>query len=240
MDRHIDPPSSERCSTWGANAGRLCRLGGFPSGSGLEKDAHRLDSAIFGKRQMKTAPDFRSQELVAQAAAWRLASLLLERPRPAWKSEVAQLCSEVTERELSSCARAADQGTEELYHRLFGPGGTVSPREVSYCGFEDPGRLMAELSAFYQAFSFQPRREEPVDHICVEVGFVGYLFLKEAYAEKRGASESVEITKSARDRFTDEHVSRCAQGMLDRLSAVPTYLQGVLSWLVENRGLRHA
>jgi len=107
---------------------------------------------------MNVAPDFEMHELVAQAAAWRLASLLLERPRPEWKSEVAQLCSEVTDGTLSSCAKEADQGTEELYHRLFGPGGMVSPREVSYCGFEDPGRLMAELSAFYQAFSYQPRQ----------------------------------------------------------------------------------
>jgi len=180
---------------------------------------------------MKNTSDFKTQDLVAEAAAWRLASLLLERPRPEWKSEILQLCSEVTDGKLSSCARRADQGTEEIYHRLFGPGGTVSPREVSYCGFEDPGRLMAELASFYQAFSFQPRREEPIDHISVEAGFAGYLFLKEAYAQMREDSESVGITKKARERFTDEHIGRCARGMIHRLGDIPPYLGDVLSWL---------
>ena len=182
---------------------------------------------------MKITSDFKTQGLVAQAAAWRLASLLLERPRPEWKSDIEKLCSEVTDRELSSCAKGADQGTEETYHRLFGPGGTVSPREVSYCGFEDPGRLMAELASFYDAFSFEPRREEPIDHISVEAGFVGYLFLKEAYAQMQADSESVEITKKARERFTHEHVGRCTRGMIYRPSDIPPYLRGVLSWLAE-------
>ncbi|MBI2359218.1 MAG: molecular chaperone TorD family protein, partial [Deltaproteobacteria bacterium] len=151
--------------------------------------------------------------------------------------------SEVTDRKLLSCARSAARGTEEAYHRLFGPGGTLSPREASYCGFEDPGRLMAELAAFYHAFSFQPRREEPFDHISVEAGFVGYLFLKEAYARMRGESEPVEITKSARARFTDEHVGRCARGMIERPSGAPPYLRNVLVWLAEKgsgRGKRDA
>lgn len=182
---------------------------------------------------MKISSDFKAQELVAQAAAWRLASLLLERPRPGWKSDIAKLRSEVTDRKLSSSAKGAAQGAEEIYHRLFGPGGTVSPREVSYCGFEDPGRLMAELAAFYHAFSFEPCREDPIDHISVEAGFVGYLFLKEAYARTQGDSESVEITKNARERITDEHVARCARGMIDRLSDSPPYLRNVLLWIAK-------
>lgn len=186
---------------------------------------------------MKTTSDSKTEELVAQAAAWRVASLLLERPRPEWQREIVKLCSEVTDRKLSACAKGADQGTEEVYHRLFGPGATVSPREVSYCGLEDPGRLMAELTSFYDAFSFQPRREEPIDHISVEAGFVGYLFLKEAYAEMRGDSESAEITKNARERFTDEHVGRCALGMIQRLSEGPPYLRSVLLWLAEKGNL---
>lgn len=182
---------------------------------------------------MNIAPDRKARDLLTQAAAWRLASLLLERPHAEWKNEIVKLCGEVTDQELSSCMREVDQATEESYHRIFGPGGTVSPREVSYCGFEDPGRLMAELSAFYQAFSFQPRREEPIDHIAVEAGFVGYLFLKEAYARMQENSEAAEITKNARERFIKDHVGRCAQGMIQRLSDSPPYLRKVLLWLGE-------
>ncbi len=174
-----------------------------------------------------------ASDLVAQAAAWRLASLLLECPRNGWINEVERLSCEISDARLSSSATRASEGTEENYHRLFGPGGAVSPREASYCGFEDPGRLMAELAAFYGAFSFQPRREEPLDHVSVEAGFLGYLFLKEAYARIQEDSQAAEITRSARERFTNEHVGRCAQGMIQRLSDVSPYLKDVLSWIAE-------
>jgi hypothetical protein len=107
----------------------------------------------------------------------------------------------------------------------------VSPREVSYCGFEDPGRLIAELSAFYHAFSFSPRREESIDHVSVEAGFVGYLFLKEAYARMQNDAAAPAIAKDARERFCSEHLARLARGMRERQVEMPAYLQGVLSWL---------
>jgi nitrate reductase assembly molybdenum cofactor insertion protein NarJ len=182
---------------------------------------------------MNVTVEARAQDLLAHAAAWRLASLLLERPRAEWKGEIAELRAEVNDRALSSCAKAAEKGTEESYHRVFGPGGTVSPREVSYCGFEDPGHLMAKLQSFYHAFSFKPRREESVDHISVEAGFVGYLFLKEAYAQMQGDAEAAEITGSARERFINEHVSRCAQGMVEKPGDIPAYLRIVLLWFVQ-------
>lgn len=174
-----------------------------------------------------------TQKLLREAAAWRLASLLLERPRAEWQREIEQLSSEANDKKLSSCVKEAKRVTEELYHRWFGPGGAVSPREVSYCGFEDPGRLMAELNSFYHAFSYQPRREEPIDHISVEAGFVGYLFLKEAYAEQRGSSEDADITKNSRKRFINEHLSHCASGIADRLKDSQVYLNKVFSWLIK-------
>ncbi|MBI4527411.1 MAG: molecular chaperone TorD family protein [Deltaproteobacteria bacterium] len=182
---------------------------------------------------MNIATDTRTRDLVAQAAAWRMASLLLERPRPDWRDEIVGLSSEVIDARLLSAAKNADQATEEKYHQLFGPGGTVSPREVSYCGFEDPGHVMAKLEAFYNAFVFKPGREEPIDHISVEAGFVGYLFLKEAYAEMRGDSDAVEITGNVRERFIKDHLGRSARGMLERITELPAYLESALLWLAE-------
>ena len=182
---------------------------------------------------MKGSAAAEPQTLLSQAATWRLASLLLERPRAEWHREIEQLSAEANDRKLSFCAREAKSATEELYHRWLGPGGTVSPREVSYCGFEDPGRLMAELNSFYHAFSYRPRREEPIDHISVEAGFVGYLLLKEAYARQRGDFEAADITQGARKRFMNEHVSHCAGGMLDGLKESDSYLRDVFLWLVE-------
>ena len=180
---------------------------------------------------MKNFFDLDSRELLASAASWRLASLLLERPRPEWKIEISRLAAEVSDPRLARCAAQAGEATEEFYHRLFGPAGAVSPREVSYCGFEDPGRVISELSAFYHAFSFSPRREESIDHICVEAGFIGYLFLKEAYAGMRNSSASAAIVKDAREHFFREHLARLARGMSERPAAMPSYLQSVFSWL---------
>lgn len=183
---------------------------------------------------MSMALDLELRKLLSQAAAWRLASLLLERPRAGWHDEIEALCSEVKEKKLLGSAKSAAQATEELYHRTFGPGGRVSPREVSYCGFEDPGQLMAKLEAFYQAFSFHPKREEPVDHVSVEAGFVSYLLLKEAYARMADDFEAAEITAQASARFAAEHVARCATAMRQRQGEMPRYLRGVISWLTEN------
>ena len=180
---------------------------------------------------MKDGGELNSRELLASAASWRLASLLLERPRPEWKSEIAGLAAEVSDPRLARYAADAECATEEDYHRLFGPAGAVSPREVSYCGFEDPGRLIAELSAFYHAFSFSPRREESIDHVSVQAGFVGYLFLKEAYARMRNDAAAAAIAKEARERFLSEHLARSARGMRARPVEMPAYLQSVLSWL---------
>ena len=174
-----------------------------------------------------------SEELLSSAAAWRLASLILERPTPEWKNAIAKLCTEITDEKLLACAAHTGQAGEEIYHRLFGPGGTLSPREVSYCGFEDPGRLMAELQAFYHAFLFQPQREEAIDHLSVEAGFIGYLFLKEVYAQMDGNPQAAKVTKSARERFADEHIARCVAGMIERTSEKPGYIQLLLSWLID-------
>ncbi len=173
-----------------------------------------------------------TRELLAQAAAWRLASLLLERPRPGWREEVEKLSSEIIDRDLTACAEDIDDGTEGAYHRLFGPGGEVSPREVSYCGFEDPGRVMAELASFYDGFSFRPRREEPIDHIAVETGFIAFLFLKEAYARAERNQEAAAIARHARERFMAEHVGRCASGMQTQMSDT-TNLSKVMSWVMK-------
>jgi hypothetical protein len=183
---------------------------------------------------MKSNGALDARELLTAAASWRLASLLLERPRPNWKIEIARLATEVSDARLLPCAADATDATEECYHRLFGPGGTVSPREVSYCGFEDPGRLIAELSAFYHAFSFGPRREESIDHVSVEAGFVGYLFLKEAYAHMRRSAGSAAITRDARKRFVRDHLARTARGMSAPRTTYPAYLQKLISWVNDN------
>jgi len=158
-----------------------------------------------------------AQALVAEAAEWRLIALLLERPRTGWHAEVAALAREVRERALSDAAEAARNATEGEYLRLLGPG-RISPREVSYRTFEDPGRILADLAATYAAFAFQPRAEEPVDHLALEAGFIGYLLLKEAFAVARGDAEAASTTAAARRDFLSAHLT-AARPFAQRLAA---------------------
>lgn len=93
---------------------------------------------------------------IAEAAAWRLAALLLQRPRRGWHQEVMALAGEVDDTALRRAAREAAGACEETYLAVLGPGGAVSPREVGYCEQRDPGHLLADIAAFYRAFAYLP------------------------------------------------------------------------------------
>lgn len=172
------------------------------------------------------------QALIAEAAEWRLIALLLERPRAGWHVEVAALAREVPARALREAARAARDASEGEYLHLVGPGGIVSPREVSYRSFEDPGRILADLAATYAAFAFQPRVEEAPDHLAVEAGFVGYLLLKEAFAAARGEGEAASTTATARSGFLQTHLS-AARPFAERLVGAESYLAAAAHVLAE-------
>ena len=162
---------------------------------------------------------------LAAAAEWRLIGLLLERPRPGWREEIAVLVAEVGNDALRQAAGAAQDATEGEYLRLLAPGGSVSPREVAYRPHEDPGHILADLAATYHAFAFEPRTEESIDHIALEAGFVGYLFLKEAFARTRRDDVAAATTAAARRAFIDTHLAVMAAPFAQRVrAAAPTYL----------------
>jgi len=179
--------------------------------------------------------------LLAEAAEWRLIGLLLERPRRGWHEEVATLSSELHGRDLRRCAAAARSSKEGDYLRLFGPGGLASPREVAYQPFADPGALLAELAAIYAAFGYRPHTEEPIDHIAVEVGFVGYLLLKEAFAAARGDRAAVSTTASARRKFVETHLAELAGAFARRVeNAGESYMRTAVRLLARRVPARRA
>ena len=164
-------------------------------------------------------------ELISTAVEWRLIGLLLQRPRAGWLHEVNALAREVHDERTRHAAAAARDATEGEYLRLIGPGGAVSPREVTFQPFQDPGHLLAQLATAYSAFAFHPRAEDPVDHVAVEADFVGYLFLKEAFAVARGDAEAAAITSAARSSFIETHLAALAATFAQRLEhAGPSYL----------------
>ena len=164
---------------------------------------------------------------LVDAARWRLAGLLFRRPRAGWRDQLEALSSEVGDARLAEAVAAAGDATEGVYLGWCGPGGPVSPREVSYRPLEDPGRLLAEISAFHRAFAYRSDEDEPRDHVAVAADFAGYLTLKEAFAVATGREEAASTTRAARERFVARHVAPLARGMtrrLERAGEAPAWL----------------
>jgi len=148
------------------------------------------------------------EQLLHDAAAWRLIGLLFEYPRPGWREQVAALGSESRDERLRAAATAAQtEATEGMYHSLFGPGGPVSPREATYLGGMQLGYLLSELKAYYEAFAYQPDTTEAEDHVAVEAGFLAYLAIKQAYALASDDHERAQVTAEASSQFMADHLS---------------------------------
>jgi len=178
------------------------------------------------------------QAALAASAEWRLIGLLLERPREGWHEAVHALALEVHDPVLVAAASTGSRIGEGVYLDVFGPGGDVSPREVAYRGRQDPGATVADVSAFYRAFAFEPRVEDPPDHVAVEVGFAGYLRLKESFALSRADREGALLCAEGLQRFLDEHLRCIAEPLLAKLTLLAPlpHLLGAASALLERTG----
>lgn len=150
-------------------------------------------------------------KLLNEAAEWHLLSCLFSCPGPAWRDRVAQLSKEICDATLRATAeQAVAEATEGLYHSVFGPGGPAPPREASYDNCIQLGQLLSELAAYYDAFAYRPATEEVLDHVTVEVGFIAYLRLKQAYAMANSEPENVATAAEAAQKFMAEHLSAIA------------------------------
>jgi hypothetical protein len=157
--------------------------------------------------------------LLAEAAEWRMIELLFQCPSPAWKREVRELAQELRDHDLRSAAgHAVKDATEGKFHSIFGPGGPAPAREASYQGTIQLGYLMAELKAFYDAFSYAPRFLEPLDHVSAESGFVGFLRLKQAFAVEFDCADEASVAAEAVDRFLANHLRYMAEPLHAALS----------------------
>ncbi len=176
---------------------------------------------------------------VVDAVAFRLAGLLLERPRSGWWEEVQGVTSEVQDPTLVDAANLAEGADEAAYLGLLGPGGAISPRHAAHIGMEDPGLRLNRLMELYEAYGYRPRDpEDPPDHVAVEVGFVAFLSLKAAHAEASGDRAGQQVAANARRDFVLEHLGPLGRSMQDKLKKVggaPRYLDLTLA-VLERRG----
>ncbi|OFW17341.1 MAG: hypothetical protein A3F70_14585 [Acidobacteria bacterium RIFCSPLOWO2_12_FULL_67_14] len=157
--------------------------------------------------------------LVRESAGWLLLARLFECPTERWRREVTALAGEIDDPALQAAARATlDAATEGQYHSVFGPGGPASAREVGYHDGLELGSLMSELTGYYHAFGYPVVEGEPPDHVAVEIGFLAYLRLKEAYAVASGQEERAAVARDAAARFRVDHLARFAAPMAGLLA----------------------
>lgn len=184
------------------------------------------------------ALDPRVVACLREAAEWRLLGRLFECPSPAWRDEIVALAAEIDDPALASAAaEASSEGREGAFHAVFGPGGPAPPREVSYHDTLELGSVMGDLASQYEAFGYRPATVETPDHVAVEVGFLAYLALKEAYARASGAEEQAALVRRAADRFRAGHLAVMARPLARLLAGPPvSYLARAATLLAERAG----
>jgi TorA maturation chaperone TorD len=164
-------------------------------------------------------------ELFSHAALYRAMSLLFQPPQElhASLSEISGSLPEAYRERFIALLPLATPSLVLEYHRLLGPSGVCPDCESDYQ--ENPlggkGPLLVDIAAFYKAFAFQPEEfKAPHDHISIELGFLGYLTMKRAYALYGDLSEEQALCEDAGKAFLQEHLALWVEGFLLRLSSV--------------------
>lgn len=154
-----------------------------------------------------------------EATQWRMLGLLFSRPDPERLGELDALAASTPDPLLRRALAAAErQASTAAYHTIFGPGGPAAPREVSYRRGTFSGRFLAELREIYAAFAYESSASgEAPDHVATLADFVGYLRLKEAYAQSRGEAEQAGLAARAADRIVTEHLAWIAEPLAGAL-----------------------
>jgi nitrate reductase assembly molybdenum cofactor insertion protein NarJ len=185
-----------------------------------------------------TALDPRVQDLVRDAAWWRLLSRLFECPDTTWRTDIERLATELGDPGLDAAVDAAlTEATEGQYHSVFGPGGPAPPREVSYHDTLELGSVMSSLAAYYGAFGYEPATRETPDHVAVETGFIAFLRLKEAFALASANPDAAAIAADAAERFRSDHLAMIAGRIAGLLADAPLeYLQKASALLASRVG----
>jgi nitrate reductase assembly molybdenum cofactor insertion protein NarJ len=179
-----------------------------------------------------------AEALLHEAAEWRLLALLFSYPDDRWRADLSALLPSLADSDLRAVADAAlEYSTEGMHSALFGPAGSVPIREAGHRGGVQLGYLMAELSAYYEAFAFSPRTQEAADHLSVQLDFLAFLRLKQAYATCDGSAAHEEIAADAAAVFLKEHVAVQGEPVLRALETYgPEFLIEAGRRIVERAG----
>lgn len=176
--------------------------------------------------------------LLTESAEWRLLGLLFEYPSDTWRQQLTVLIANLQSAGLVPLAEAALEGSSPGMHlALFGPAGSVPLREVTYQGGVQLGYLMSEVSGFYEAFGYANSGEESGDHLAVELGFIAFLRMKEAYAVVAGDSAQAEFARETSETFRKNHLAVMVEPISIALANfAPEYLAGAGQILLNRVG----
>lgn len=166
--------------------------------------------------------------LLESAANWKFFSLLLQYPN----AEVIKKAKSLSQEILPSLQPDAQElinlfssYQEAVYHILLGSAGTVSPYESDYQisgqeGIHDKGAVLGDIAAFYKAFGydFSIEMKEAPDHAAIELAFLSYLKLRQAYSLNQGKEEIYQLCCDAEKKFLSEHLLAWFPQFLQELS----------------------
>ncbi|MBL8229218.1 MAG: molecular chaperone TorD family protein [Bryobacterales bacterium] len=175
---------------------------------------------------MQQAITRETMALLQEAAEWRLLGLMFEYPSETWRHQISALLADLHQTALVPLAKAAlESASPGLHFALFGPAGTVPVREVTYQGGVQLGYLMSELSGYYSAFGYEHGGQESDDHLAVELGFLSFLRMKEAYATLAGNAPDAQFAAEIGESFIRDHLALMVEPISNRLAAfAPEYL----------------
>jgi TorA maturation chaperone TorD len=159
-----------------------------------------------------------------RAADWRFASLLFQEPHAVAGAELHALVPllPVAQRTETATLAAEQDDRSEHYYAVLGPGGCpASESAYDQAAMANRGPLIAEVSAFYEAFAYPPRLTSDLapDHVAVELDFLGFLALKVAFALHEARDAERDVAETAFFEFLDRHPRFWMSTLRDRLQA---------------------
>jgi TorA maturation chaperone TorD len=147
---------------------------------------------------------------LARAAGWRFGAHLFKEPNATAPGELpplVRLLPSALQTAAAALAAEAD-ARNELYFSVLGPGGCPATESAyDLAAMANRGPLVAEVSAFYEAFAYPARLPSDLapDHVVTELDFMGFLALKVAFAQHEGRGAEREIAEAAYIDFRDRH-----------------------------------
>jgi TorA maturation chaperone TorD len=159
---------------------------------------------------------------LTRAGVWRFGAKLFQEPGGLRVEELQSLVPLLPASLKDSAAiLAADANARnDFYFTVLGPGGCAATESAyDLAAMANRGPLIAEVSAFYDAFAYPPRLTSGLapDHIVVELDFLGYLALKVAHAIVEGQHAERETTEQAYIDFRDRHPRFWLEALRERL-----------------------